>query len=219
MRAMKKLLTMLLTLCFVVGCIGLIPIKAAAQVDVSESVSLDAWGDQAELKFTNLFLGAGVLPTFEYGAMDKDTYKYVQEYIAINGVTVKDINANTDTSGYEFTVFPSTIGAPYNVPVILFQDAQNITIKIHGAYLATLETVSITVKAGLSFENGDNTYVVGEDITFDLQDGIWVKRMAEVDVTDMVALEGWTDQVELKYTNLFLGEGVSLRVFLNEINI
>ncbi len=208
MKTVKKLVTMLLALCLVAGSIGVLPVKASIGVDVTSAVRLDAWGDQAELKFTNLHLGGGVLPTFAYDAMDKEAYMYVQEYIAINGETVKDINTNTDTSGYEFTVFPSTIGAPYNVPVILLQDGENITIKIHGTYLATLADISITVKAGLSFVNGDSTYTVSEDVTFNLVDGNWVKQMSEADITDLAVLKDWGSQAEFQFTNLTFGSGV-----------
>lgn len=68
--------------------------SASTVQDVTDSVSATGWIDHQELKVTYLDLGEGVEPDIGYGMID-GAYAYAQEYIAINGRTVKEINSDT----------------------------------------------------------------------------------------------------------------------------
>ncbi len=222
-----RITALFLTLLLFLSC--LTPIGyAATEKDVTKDVSLVSWNDQAELKYTNLYLGENVLPSFAYGAIDQEAYQYVQDYIVINGKTVREINESTDTSSYTFTIFPSTADAKYRVPVMLLQDGQYLTIKVHSTYLETVQSpITITIKNGLSFENGGQEAVVKSDVVFTLKDGNWEKKGEEivpVDITKQIKIDGWNvtgDASELMYTIVEFGkdvlpEGLAYGVMDNE---
>ena len=184
-----------------------------SEVDITENITAEGWdktGNATELVYTRLFLGEGVLPAeLDYGIMDKAAYQYMQEYIAINGKTIKEINETTDVTGYNFATFPSTIGAPYNVPVIIYMNNDKLEIKVHGNYVETLgDSVTLTVKAGLLIENAGKQYVVSADKALT----VWEKVvMPETDIAENITAQGWDatgNANELVYTRLFLGEGV-----------
>ncbi len=184
---------------YIVGKTIVQALRPAAN-DITHQISMNGWNPQAELMFTNLSFGTGVLPNFGYGAHDAEAYKYIQNYIKINGKTVAEINATTDTSGYTFTVFPSTNGAPFNVPVILFQDGANITVKVHSMYLANLgDEITLEVAAGLRFDNAGKIYKVKQDVKFKLVSNIWQKLVVVADIdgngdttsTDLVRYLRW----------------------------
>ena len=187
--------------------------EAKETTDVTANVTSTGWdttGTSSELKYTRLSFGAGVLPTgLDYGVISKAEYQYIQEYITINGKTIKEINTETDVTGYNFATFPSTIGAPYNVPVIIFANNDKLEIKVHSDYLATLgvnPSIVIGVKAGLSITNGENVYAVTQDVNVKVYEG-----SETVDITNNITAEGWDvtgGASELTYTRLSLGESV-----------
>lgn len=54
-----------------------------------------------------------------YKMMDDASYYYLANLIRINGVSMKDINANTEVSGYSaWETFPSSAGATYQKPFV-----------------------------------------------------------------------------------------------------
>lgn len=188
--------------------------KPTLEAKGNTPLTITGWEDEAELKKAKIRFGAGELPnpSFSYDAIDKDTYKYVQEYITFNGKTVKEINESTDTSqGYVWNVFPSTIeGNTYKVPIILYQEDNYIELRVHSAYLEELntDTYTIGIKKGLYFEKTNGDYVLEEDYTFSLQADSWIR---EKDITSQVSISGWKetgDADELIYTQVNLGEGV-----------
>jgi signal transduction histidine kinase len=63
---------------------------------------------------------------------------YLQEYILLNGKTLKEINAETDTSSYVFSTFPSTAAAIYQIPVIVLANNGALELKVHNDYVASL---------------------------------------------------------------------------------
>ena len=180
------------------------------ETDITEKVSISEWlstGNSAELTLTMIRFPAGVLPdTLSYQVMDTSTWAYVQEYITINGKSVKEINTQTDTSGYIFATFPSTAKEIYKVPVIVFENGNTLEIKIHNNYLQTIKgDIEISLKAGFSIVSGDVTYVVTEDRLFT------VKGSTETDVTADISIEGWWatgDARELTYTVITFPKGV-----------
>ena len=185
-------------------------VKPNADVDITEQVSVANWADQSELKITYLTLGTGVVPDgVDYGVIDKD-HQYAQDYIAINGRTVKEINtdASLGASEWTYTVFPSSVDAKYKLPIIIYENGGKLEIKIHGNYVAMLgDCIEVTIKAGLYFENMGTRYKVTEDRSFI----VWQDTSEKVDVTESVSIEGWAatgDASELTYTRIYFGEGV-----------
>ena len=180
------------------------------QTDITEQVSVGEWlptGDLAELTYTLIRFPAGVLPgDLNYQVMDTATWAYVQEYIAINGKTVKEINTQTDTSKYVFATFPSTAADKYKVPVIVHENGNTLEVKIHNDYLQTIEgSIEIALKAGFSLVNGDTKYIVTEDVSFE------IKGVTETDITADVSIDGWWttgDARELTYTVITFPQGV-----------
>ena len=146
--------------------------EKAVIVDVTANVTIGGWkmtGDLSELTRTTINLGEGVMPAgVDYGIMDNAKYGYLQDYITINGKTIREINAETDVSNYVFHTFPSTAADKYKIPVIAFVNGDNIELKIHNDYLASLGgniDVIVGVKAGLSIVNGSATYTVTENVS------------------------------------------------------
>lgn len=171
--------------------------------------TVSGWGTQSELKYTYISFGEGVLPKFEYGAMFGD-YKYLQEYITFNGTTVKEINETVDTEGWEFTVFPSSADAKYQVPIILYQDGDRLTLKVHNKYLELLETDVYTIGfvEDLTITNGKNSYCVEEAYQFTLDGSEWKK---EKDITSLITIEGWNavpGASELMYTRIYFAGNI-----------
>ena len=143
---------------------------AKEEKDVTASVTVKGWditGDAGELTYTRINLGEGVMPEgVGYGIIDADAWKYVQDYITINGRTVADINANVDDSAYVYSTFPSTMDA-YKVPVMIYVNNGTLEVKVHNDYMASLGgnvDVIIEVKAGLSVKEGSTTYTVAKDV-------------------------------------------------------
>ena len=175
--------------------------------DITETVAVSGWIAQNELKVAMLSFGEGVVDgAIEYGIMDKAAYQYVQEYILINGRSVKEINTDESLGAinWTYTVFPSTANDLYKVPVIIFVNSGVLEVKLHGELLKTLgDKVEITVKAGLYFENGGVRYEVMQDKSFTA----WEKKEGE-DITDEISFISWLPQNELKVVCLQFGEGV-----------
>ena len=192
-------------------------VKANDEIDITQNLELKHWISQSELKVTYLVVGDGVIPSGANYDLTSGAYTYVQDYIYINGRAISEINSDTSLGfgTWEYTVFPSDRMDQYKVPVVLFGKTKEgedesyvdaIQIKIHANYLATLgNKVEITVKSGLSFENGEKTYVVTQDKTFTAWEMV---KMEEVDVTDNVSVKYWVSQGEFKATYLELGAGL-----------
>ena len=146
MKTMKKLSSVVLGLFAISACaVGFNLQTASADedpmnlVDVTENVSVSNWVDQAEWSVTYLSLGEGVIPDINYGIID-NAHKYVQNYIAINGRTIQEINADESLGAkdWTYTVFPSTATNTdiYKIPVMVFEDkAYQLKLKIHENYI------------------------------------------------------------------------------------
>ena len=181
--------------------------------DITEDVTIIGWditGDADELTYTRINLGEGVMPEgVGYGIIDNANYTYLQDYITINGVTVADINANTDDSNYVYSTFPSSADAKYAIPVIIYVNEGTLEVKVHNDYVTTFgedPTVVIGVKAGASVAGDNAIYKVNEDVSVAVRE----KTIIE-DITEDVTITGWDitgDEEELTYTRINLGEGV-----------
>ena len=180
--------------------------------ELAETLSLDGWaatGDKAELTYTRLSLGEGVLPNgIYYDILDKPAYMYLQEYILINGKTVKQINEETDVSGYVFSTFPSTADEKYKLPIIVFENAGVIELKIHNAYVETLgDTIEITVKEGLYVLNGNVRYTLGKDVNYILAGSVWADKDKTYSITYFLNGEQYGEIEQLPYNTPFVLRG------------
>ena len=146
-------------------------------VDTTENVWVKTWsttGDAGELTYARINLGDGVFPSgVEYKVSDGE-WQYIQEYVLINGTSVKDINANTDVSSYVFSTFPSSVDDKYKLPIIIFVNNGVMELKIHNSFLLALgDDLEITIKSGLFVLNGKVKYTVEKDVCYVLSGDIW----------------------------------------------
>ena len=183
--------------------------KRIEKTDITQNVTINGWettGMAGELTYARISLGKGVMPAgVEYDIMDKQAYIYMQEYILVNGKTVAEINATTDTSNYVFSTFPSTEDKKYQLPIIIFVNGDTMELKIHNDYLATLEgTIEITIKEGFYVRNGDAEYVVGKDIRYILAGKIWADKDKQYTITYFINGEQYGDAEVLPYNSLFV---------------
>ena len=124
MKWIKKLCAVVSAVAFAIGVWAISPVVASAgsTVDVTQNVSASSWIEQNELRVTYLSLGEGAVPAIGYGIIDNNAYTYVQEFVAVNGRTIKEINADGSlgASGWTYTVFPSKVDAKYKLPIIVY---------------------------------------------------------------------------------------------------
>lgn len=113
------------------------------------------------------------------GFTTKDDYNgnansdYVFQNILINGKSLYEINATTDTTGWAWDVFPSTAGAQYEKPILGYIKDTNgrIQLRIHKNLSSALMEQDgffvITVCEGFTL----NGYVLDKDTSWRIQDG------------------------------------------------
>ena len=106
-----------------------------------------------------------------YKILDNEAYYYLANLIRINGVSMKDINANTDVSGYSaWTTFPSTAGAVYQKPfVTLVKDGtMEVRMKLDwwNANKGDGNSIEISVVPGTFITKDATIYGVKEPAVF-----------------------------------------------------
>ena len=184
------------------------------EVDITESVSVSGWnstGDIGELMYTRVCFETGVLPDeIDYGILDRTDWMYLQEYILFNGKTIKEINDETDVSGYQFATFPSTAADFYKLPIIIFENNNAIELKFHKDYLQTVSgDMEITVKAGLYIAHGNTRYTVSKDVVYTLAGNIWADKNRLFNITYFVNGEQYGEIEQLPYNSpLYLRDDV-----------
>ena len=179
----------------------------------TNNITVSNWIHQSnELRVFYVNLGDGVMPNLGYDIIDKAASQYLADYITINGSTITEINATTDTSGYTFTVSPSTHGGVYAVPIMVLVDGSyNIQIKIHDTYYATMTgDLTVSVLEGFHVVNGNKEYVVDEDVTYIYKYGTWSKDWQTVHISAAdITVSNWIHQSnELRVFYVNLGDGV-----------
>lgn len=113
--------------------------------------------------------------------------KSVQDYLLINGVSVREINATFDDSETDYLLFPWNMGGDYAVPVMLFvpYNVNEFYMEVHADYLASLDgKLEVTFKNGFTYTDGteEGANVVkynGTDVTYKFMASKWYKSGTE----------------------------------------
>ena len=200
-------LTLLCATCLTLAFAGMMQTYATGEVSV-ETVTVTGYDvnmSTAGTRYSGLYeikVDLGVpLGGDSYGIMDGDeAQRAVQDYILINGVSVREINSTVDDSDYLYLTFPGSESDIYAVPVLLHvpDGATYIKLMLHCDYISTLYgKMEITVKNGLSYNTGtDIVKYIGEDVTYKFLAGSWYKsdevptEFTEIKSTDGLIFEG-----------------------------
>lgn len=117
-----------------------------------------------------------------------EDFTYLQDYIELNGKTMRTINTETDVSDYEFSTFPSGVDHQFDVPVVIYAKTTScFQMRVHRDWLEdnglTGGGFKLTFKAGLYCDakttNEDLSayipvrYEIKEDITLTYEKGEW----------------------------------------------
>lgn len=115
-----------------------------------------------------------------YGIIDNPDYEYIAYHIFVNGKSIAEINAGTDTTGWDWKgSFPHTIGEKYEVPIMLYVSDNNnaaaadkgttkLEFKFHENYIASVdEDITVTIEKGLTLRNNTDNVLcaVQEDVS------------------------------------------------------
>lgn len=152
--------------------------KGGTQAFGAEDVTIDnvrIEGNANELYKVDITSSRWNIECNDYDFMYGGNYATYRQYFYINGVSVYDINANTDDSAYVYSTFPMTGAddATFAHPVLIETHKQGdnpnkITLWIHKTYFETLNNeLVITLGAGYNAYTADGL-VLGEDITLEL---------------------------------------------------
>ena len=147
-------------------------------VDANE-ISVSRWSQVNELSYfdivsSKLFTGWG------YEMHENSRYDGIADLIRINGRSLKDINATTDVSGWEWKVFPSTVAAAYQKPIVAYAGNEynsageyegkqgTLELRIHDNYWNTIkdEGLIVTLPGGYYFEIGGTMYVLNDTVDY-----------------------------------------------------
>lgn len=128
-----------------------------------------------------------------YDFMYGNDYATYRKFIFINGVSVYDINANTDDSNYTYSTFPMTGAddATFAHPVLVesrYQhdsDPNTITLWIHKDYINSLgENITITLGAGYNAYTGG--LVLAENVDYDMIANVTIDNGTRITTSKMV---------------------------------
>lgn len=192
-------------------------------------------GDGKELKVCDLYFSRDVLMKANGAAIDyrindgskypDEDFSYIQDYILLNGKSVAEINAETDTAEYEFKTFPSTVTGGdakyYAVPVVMYANAPgHIQIRIHKKYLEDSNAggeITLQFKEGLrakaqvpnegATEYETVEYVLGETTTFTkAADDVWScdRELEPYEAPEEVIDRADIDFSKIEYSELYL---------------
>ncbi len=131
-------------------------------------------GDANELYKVDITSSAWTITCNYYDFM-YDGFAVYRKDIFINGVSVYDINANTDDSAYTYSTFPMTGAddAIFAHPILIETHAQNggdatkITLWMYKDYLNSLGD-EITVTLGKGYNAYTDGKVLAEDVNYDM---------------------------------------------------
>ena len=144
----------------------------AEDVAIKEAVT---YGNEGELYQIDISVDAWNI--VEEGSVDRyvfnrDAYIALRKNILINGVSIYDINANTDDSAYNYATFPWTHEQTdvFQHPVLVVGLDKTLSVYVHKQYIADAKSIEITLLKG--FNNIVNDAYVTEE---DIKATVWVK--------------------------------------------
>ena len=160
----------------------------------SNAVSVSRWQPMDGQELVHFDINYTALSKIDYAIMDVAAYAYIANMIEINGVKLSAINMNTDVTGWNWLVFPSTASATYQKPFVAFVESGKMTLRMHYNYWETIQDsgLQVSLLPGYYIENGGTMYVLSEKITYTkevavnafTQDGFY--RTAEKSAFDMI---------------------------------
>ena len=131
-------------------------------------------GNANELYKVDITSTAWTIDCNDYDFMYGNAYATYRQYIYINGVSVYDINVNTDDSSYVYSTFPMTGAddATFAHPVLIqthnqASDPNTITLWIHKDYMKSLGD-SVTVTLGAGYNAFTNGLSLAENVSYDM---------------------------------------------------
>ena len=137
-----------------------------------EESAYDGWNANGSYKLVKLeFVGVNFSAAMRSGSAfcptDNENYTYLQDFVFINGESVKAINAKGGFAAPD--EFPASIGGVYAVPVQLCVTTDGSGIEESGLYLriqkeyyATLTQLRVSVGAGFNFYDDGTVYRLTE---------------------------------------------------------
>ena len=243
MTAKRFMAAMLLAamLLAAVSAAAVLPIAAHAEENTEVSLhfaQMVNWadgGDGEELKVCDLYFSNDVLmkengASIDYRINDGSKYagedfSYIQEYIYLNGKSMAEINANTDTSEYVFQTFPSTTTGSdaqyYAVPIVIYSNSpDHLQIRVHKKYLEDVnagDEITFQFKQGLSADAQmpnetasayiPVTYVLADTTTFTKDaEGSWScdRELKPYEAPEEVIDRADIDFSKIEYSDLYL---------------
>lgn len=132
-------------------------------------------GEANELYKVDIVSNSWTITCNYYDFMYGGSFDNYRKLIFINGVSVYDINANTDDSAYVYSTFPMTGAddATFAKPILIETHAQNggdptkITIWIHKTYAESLgDELVVTLGVGYNAYTGGLT--LAENVNYDM---------------------------------------------------
>ena len=164
-------------------------VQVLPETDISDTFSVAVANTTADSQIVTISTTADVSATTG-GKWLMDNFTELQNYIMLDGKSVKQINDETDDSSYSYTTSPATHGGVYAVPVrVLFVKNGNnseFRLHIHNDYYATLpEDYTVGMKAGFIRSNteANANMVVNTDAKFRLINGSFFPANNEADAT------------------------------------
>ena len=109
-------------------------------------------------------------------------YPHVEPHILINGVSVAELNDNTDMSSYTWNTAPGSTDTRHQVPVSSYSTGNTMTLLCHTSWLENYldgKEMIITLEKGFSYTYGGLTYKILTDIVYQYTGGNWIKVTAE----------------------------------------
>ncbi len=145
----------------------------------ADSVTIDnprMGGNANELYKVDITSDSWSITCNNYDFMYGNAFATYRQYIYINGVSVYDINANTDDSSYTYSTFPMTGAddATFAHPVLIETYTNNgvaptntLTLWIHKDYIKSLGD-SITITLGAGYNAYTNGLSLAENVSYDM---------------------------------------------------
>lgn len=146
--------------------------KQLPEVDISDTFFIDSLSSSSDSMVVQLATTADIsAPSSAKWLIDN--MPEIQNYLTINGMTVKSINQTVDDSTYEYKEFPGTLGGDFAVPVrplFLTDSGKSIfRLYIHKDYIADIAAdFSVGINTQFVRQNSDatNNMVVKNAVEF-----------------------------------------------------